>query len=96
MKKFIIIHCHAICNEFGSSIGHSSDLVQYDTKAEAVNIGYKQADSDDFNVGVLDDGFLVSLDWMGKVVTDRPQDMVRISENLGLPKPIIAENLASH
>lgn len=95
MKTFIVVHCRLVCNEFGTYILHSSDLVPYDTKAKAVEQGYKQAGCDDFNVGVLEDGFLVSIDWMEKVVNAHPEPMARISEELGLPKRLPAENPAS-
>ena len=49
-------------------IGYSSDLERFDKREVAISHGFEVAGCDDFNIGVIDDGRLVSLDWMEKPV----------------------------
>ncbi len=81
---YIVIQQRAWCNDSGSGIYSSSDLVEFDKRDKAIKHGLKQCDSDDFNIGVLVNGHLTSLDWMAKVVDEKPEILAEISEQLGL------------
>lgn len=84
MKQFIAIFAHAWCNDSGHGIGYDSTLLIHETREGAIEEGYQSRNSDDFNVGVVVDGKLVSLDWMDKVVEDSPEMMLNVSEQIGL------------
>lgn len=62
MQKFIVIQQRPWCNESGHGINYSSDLEIFDTRKEAVKNGFKITESDDFNIGVIENGRLVSFD----------------------------------
>ncbi len=68
MQKFIVIQQHAWSNDHGYGIGYSSDLERFDKREVAISHGFEVAGCDDFNIGVIADGRLVSLDWMEKPV----------------------------
>ncbi|EOL9004711.1 antitoxin [Cronobacter turicensis] len=68
MKKFIVIQQHLWCNEYGHGIEYTSDLEEFDDRKLAIRHGFEIADSDDFNIGVVEGGSLVSFDWMDKPV----------------------------
>ena len=68
MQKFIVIQQHAWSNDHGYGIGYSSDLEIFDKREVAISHGFEVAGCDDFNIGVIEDGGPVSLDWMEKPV----------------------------
>ncbi len=99
VTKYIVIQQSAWCNDSGSGIYYSSDLVEFDKRDKAIKHGLKQCDSDDFNIGVLVNDRLTSLDWMNRVVDDEPEILAEISEHLGLdsdsevqPAPIVPDD----
>lgn len=63
-KSYIVIIQRAWCNEGGHGIEYSSDLIHYETRNGAISHGFQSVDSDDFNVGVIEGGTLISFDWM--------------------------------
>lgn len=84
MTQYIAILARAWCNDSGCGIEYSSSLQKHYTRHEAIEEGYETCDSDDFNVGVIEDGKLVSLDWMDEVVESEPEQMDEISEQIFL------------
>lgn len=74
----------AWCNDGGCGIEYSSDLEEFDTRKDAIKNGFKITESDDFNIGVVDGGRLVSFDWMGKPVGESQETIQEIAEALGL------------
>lgn len=84
MNKFIVIQQYAWCNDGGHGIEYSSDLEEFDTRKDAIKNGFKITESDDFNIGVVDGGRLVSFDWMGKPVGESQETIQEIAEALGL------------
>lgn len=84
MDKFIVIVARAWCNSDGVGIDYSSDLVMHETRGIAAYEGISSVDSDDFNIGVVREGRLVSLDWMDDVVESDPVVLSRIAEKIGL------------
>lgn len=68
MQKFIVIQQHAWSNDHGYGIGYSSDLEKFDSREKAISHGFEVVGFDDFNIGVIDDEQLMSLDWMERSV----------------------------
>lgn len=84
MSKFIVIQQRLWCNESGFGIEYSSDLEEFESRKEAIKHGFEITDSDDFNIGVIEDSRLVSFDWMGKPVGESQETINEIAEALGL------------
>lgn len=85
MKTFIVI----ICRPFGGDgvpvkMMSYSDLQEFENRHDAISHGFKTIHSDDFNIGVLEDGKLVSFDWMDKPIGEKPEVIEEISNSLGL------------
>jgi hypothetical protein len=58
-----------------------TDQTKFADREKAIKHGLKVRGSDDFNIGVLDDGKLVSLDWMEKPVDTDPDLLSSIQES---------------
>lgn len=84
MSKFIVIQQRLWCNESGYGIAYSSDLEEFDTRQEAIKNGFEITESDDFNVGVIEEGRLISFDWMEKPVDENEETLSLIAESIGL------------
>jgi hypothetical protein len=72
------------CNTTGSGVYYGWDGERFSTREAAIAHGFTLDRSDDFNIGVLQDGELVSLDWMDEVVENDPSTLADIEEELGL------------
>ncbi len=72
------------CNEAGHGIYYGWDGERFDTRKAAIKHGFTLDRSDDFNIGVLVDGKLTSLDWMDEVVENDPSLLAEIEGELGL------------
>lgn len=83
-EKFIVIVGRAWCNPEGVGIDYNSDLVMHITRKSAIDDGLECTESDDFNIGVIRDGKLVSLDWMDEVVDSDPALLSEIAEQICL------------
>ncbi|MCW2477703.1 antitoxin [Candidatus Symbiopectobacterium sp. NZEC135] len=86
MKKYIVIHQRLWCNESGHGIQYSSDIEEFSTRNEAISSGFKITESDDFNIGVIENGLLVSFDWMEKSLGETQETMDKIAEEIGLER----------
>lgn len=84
MEKFIVIVGRAWCNSEGVGIEYSSDLVMHETRKAAIDDGFEGTESDDFNIGVIRNGKLVSLDWMDEVTESDPNELNAIAEQIRL------------
>lgn len=88
MKTFIVIQQYAWCNDGGCGIEYASDLIQFNNRDEAISHGFELAECDDFNIGVLEDGHLVSFDYMDKPVGNgkgvNSDTLAQIAELIGL------------
>lgn len=85
MKSYIVI----IRRAFGGGsvpvqISSYSDLKEFDNRQEAITHGFETINCDDFNIGVVEDGKLTSLDWMDKSINEKPDVIDQISEAIGL------------
>lgn len=83
-KSYIVIIQRAWCNEGGHGIEYSSDLIHYETRNGAISHGFQSVDSDDFNVGVIEGGTLISFDWMDRPVCEGEDTLAQIAEIIGL------------
>ena len=70
--------------ETGFECVYGFDGDRYATRAAAKSAGFEIRGSDDFNIGVLENGKLVSLDWMSKVVESNPDELAKIAEQIDL------------
>lgn len=60
------------------------DGERFGTREKAVAHGFTLDRADDFNIGVVRGGVLVSLDWMDKAVNTEPSLLAAISKQIGL------------
>jgi hypothetical protein len=60
------------------------DDKRFPDRQQAIDHGFTLDRSDDFNIGVIEDGKLVSLDWMEKPVDTDPTLLADIAEQIGL------------
>lgn len=56
----------------------------YETRSAAKKAGWKARASDDFNIGVVRDGKLVSVDWMDEPIGETPEAITDIAIEIGL------------
>lgn len=84
MTKYIAILASAWCNDSGCGIEYSSSLQMHDKRDQAIKEGFKLRDSDDFNIGVIEGGVLISLDWMNKVIESDQKKLAEIAEQICL------------
>ena len=86
MAKFIVIQQRLWCNERGHGVEYSSDLEEFDSRKEAIRHGFEIAESDDFNIGVIENGLLVSFDWMERTVGETQETINEIADAIGLER----------
>nr|DAP67519.1 MAG TPA: hypothetical protein [Caudoviricetes sp.] len=84
MKTFIVIQQRLWCNDSGHGIHYSSDLEEFDARNKAVSHGFDITESDDFNIGVVEGGRLISFDWMDKPIGETQETIREIAEAIGL------------
>ena len=86
-KSYIVIQQYLWCNENGVGIEYTSDCVEFDKRDKAIKHGFKMQGSDDFNIGVVEAGRLVSFDWMNKPVGESgvsAEVLAQIAEAIGI------------
>ena len=82
--EYIVIVGRVVTNASGFCMSYSWDGDRHAKRKDAISDGFTVAGSDDFNVGVVKDGRLISLDWMDQAVDTDPQLLAKISEEIGL------------
>lgn len=60
------------------------DGKRFDDRQEAIGHGFDIRGSDDFNIGVLKAGKLVSMDWMDEAIDTDPAVLATIAAKAGL------------
>lgn len=83
-RAYIVIIQRAWCNESGHGINYYSDLTEFDNRKAAIDFGMELCGSDDFNIGVVESGRLISFDWMDKPIGETPETLALIADALGL------------
>jgi len=86
--KYIVIQCSAWCNSTGCGLTYSSDLEEFEKRDKAIKHGFKVQESDDFNIGVVTNGKLVSLDWMAESLDESAENLAEITEQIGLEEAV--------
>lgn len=82
-QSFIAIIGSAWMNDSGSGLSYDWDGDIFPTRDEAIQRGFQLRESDDFNVGVIQNGKLVSLDWMTEPVDTDPKELAEIAQAIG-------------
>jgi len=84
-STYIVIRAFAVCGpSTPASIEYAFDGQRFKTREEAIKHGFKMLECDDFNVGVIEAGRLVSLDWMDKPVDTDPDVLLDIERSIDL------------
>jgi hypothetical protein len=82
-KLYIAIQQYWWFNEKGNGVVYTTDGVEFDKRDMAIKHGLEIQGSDDFNIGVIEDGRLVSLDWMNEPVGESAETLAEIAEAIG-------------
>ena len=83
--KYIVV-CQQVLYSPGSErrFHYGWDGEEFGTRKAAIKHGFSVRGSDDFNVGVVQDGRLLSFDWMENPVGEDDESMAEIAAALGL------------
>lgn len=89
MAETYIVLCGQVVGnvEAGFEIVYGSDYRRFRVRENAIRHGMKIRDSDDFNIGVLRDNRLVSVDWMDEAVETDPHELRKIAREIGVKGP---------
>ena len=79
-KEYIALCAQVITTASGFKTMYWSDDKRFSARKQAIKNGFEIRGSDDFNIGVLEDGKLVSLDWMDEPVDTDPDILAEIQE----------------
>lgn len=86
--SFIVICAQIVGGNHGPfETVYGFDGKVYPTRQDAIRNGFIVRGSDDFNIGVIRDGKVVSLDWMDQVVDDGPEELAAINAQV---RPVAA------
>lgn len=80
-KMQFIVLCGQVVGSDPFTVEYGFDGERFDHRDAAIRHGFKKGRSDDFNIGVLRDGKLVSLDWMENTVDADPSTLAHVSES---------------
>ena len=82
MAEYVVL-CGQVVggNERPFVIVYNCDGKRFQKRHGAIRHGLKIRGSDDFNIGVIKDGKLVSLDWMDTVVESDPEELREVAES---------------
>lgn len=85
MKQYIVL-CGQIVGGGGRPFEtvYGFDGERFGDRSMAITHGLRERGSDDFNIGVLEGGKLISLDWMNKPGDTDPNLLAHIAEQIGL------------
>lgn len=88
MAKFIVLCSQVVGGgDRPFRVQYAFDGERFDDRKRAISHGFTLGRSDDFNIGVLERGRLVSVDWMEKPVDTDPSIVQGIAEQVGLRGP---------
>jgi len=84
-ETFIVLIGRVVGNEdAGFDIVTYWDGRQFAAKPDAVSHGFRLAESDDFQIGVVAGGRLASVWWMDRQIDELPEDLAARSREIGL------------
>lgn len=82
--SFIVLCGQVVGNEQdGFETSYDWDLREFATKPEAVSHGFRIRGSDDFNIGLVRDDWLVSLWWMDSQIDEDAATLGEIARQVG-------------
>jgi hypothetical protein len=81
-KMQYIVLCGQVVGSGPFNVEYGFDGKRFDDRDTAIRHGFKAGRSDDFNIGVLRDDKLVSLDWMDQTVDADPSTLADISQQI--------------
>lgn len=85
LTEYIVITAQVVGNpDQGFRIAHYWDGERWSGRTVAIAHGWRTRESDDFNIGVVFDGKLASIDWMEEVVDNDPALLSAVAEEIGL------------
>lgn len=85
--QYIVLTSQIVGNsETGFGVEYTFDGRVFDDRQAAIDHGFALRRSDDFNIGVLDGGKLVSCDWMNEPVDTDPGVLAHIVASAGLTR----------
>ena len=84
MATEFIVLCGQVVGSGPFVVEYGFDGERFEVRKEAIRHGFKARGSGDFNIGVLEAGQLVSLDWMEKPVDTDMGLMAEIANQIGL------------
>ena len=76
-----IVLCGQVVGSGPFQTVYNFDGEKFSKREGAKHHGFRIRGSDDFNIGVLKDGKLVSLDWMDNVVDSDPATLAEVAES---------------
>ncbi len=82
-KEYIVL-CAQIVGSDRFETVYAFDGKSFPTREQAIAHGFTKDRSDDFNIGVLEFGKLVSLDWMQEPIGEDPDVIAQIADQVGL------------
>ena len=84
-NKYIVVCQQVLCSPGEAiRIHYGWDGEEFGARKAAIKHGFSVRGSDDFNVGVVQGGRLLSFDWMENPVGEDDESMAEIAEALGL------------
>lgn len=83
--QFIVL-CGSIVGNMqdGFDVIYDWNRALYDKRTDAIAAGWKERESDDFNIGVVRGGRLVGFAWMNDPMGASADDLREIEEQIGL------------
>ena len=94
--EYITITCHVSDGDRdGFRVEHRWDGQRFSLKASAVRNGFNLTGTDDFRVGVLENGKLTSVRiwWLEEQASEEPETLAAIAKEIGLVKKIDTANV---
>jgi hypothetical protein len=66
-------------------IVHNFNGMNFERRASAISYGFELVGSDDFNIGLVEDGSLRSIWWMDELIDEDAETIREIGTEIGLP-----------
>jgi len=84
MTQYIVLMGQVICSDGKIDVVYGFDGERFKDRNAAIRHGLQERGSDDFNIGVLERGRLVSLDWMHDSIEALPDRLATIADQIGV------------
>jgi hypothetical protein len=67
------------------TIVHGFDGSNFERRGDAISYGFEIVGSDDFNIGLVENGSLRSIWWMDELIDELEETIRKIVREIGLP-----------